>query len=86
MSLGDIAILNIKGPDYCCFISLITKKWGHKPNAKYRFNQKTLSILKDKNLLSHIKMGKEILTFGYIETEKKTNFTAIRPTPIFWKM
>ena len=30
-----------------------------------------------KNLLSHIKMGKEILTFGDIENEKKC-FTAIK--------
>ena len=28
------------------------------------------SIIKHKNLLSHIKMGREILTFGDIETEK----------------
>ena len=25
MNLSDIAILNIKGSDYCCYISLISK-------------------------------------------------------------
>ena len=79
MNLRDIAILNIKGLDYCSAISLITKIWGHELDAKYRFNQKTWSILKDENLLSHIKIGKEILTFGYIQTEKKK-------APVFWKM
>ena len=36
--------------------------------------------MKHKNLLSHIKMGKVILTFGDIEIEslKKTNFTSIK--------
>ena len=33
--------------------------------------------MKIKNLLSRVKMGKEILTFGDIEIEKK-KFTAIR--------
>ena len=31
-----------------------------------------------KDLLSHIKMGKEILTFGNIEMEKNFFFTTIR--------
>ena len=36
--------------------------------------------MKHKNLLSHIEMGKIILTFGDIEIEslKITNFTAIK--------
>ena len=33
-------------------------------------NKKKQNIIKHKNLLSHIKMGKEILTFGHIEIEK----------------
>ena len=33
--------------------------------------------MKHKNLSSHIKMGKEILTFHHIEIEK-INFTAIK--------
>ena len=44
--------------------------WGHKLNAKYRFNQKKLNIIKHKFLLSHIKMDKEILTFGDTDIEK----------------
>ena len=36
-------------------------------------------ITMDRNLLSQIKMGKEILTFGDIENQKKVLFTAIRP-------
>ena len=35
------------------------------------------NIMKHKNLLSYIKMGKEILTFDNIEIEKKKNSTAI---------
>ena len=35
-------------------------------------------IIKYKNLLSHIKMSKEVLTFGNTEIEKKIFFTAIR--------
>ena len=31
---------------------------------------KKAEIIKHKNLLSHIKMGREILTFEYIEIEK----------------
>ena len=38
--------------------------------------KKTITLLKHKNLLSRIKMGKEILTFGDIKIEK--NFTTIR--------
>ena len=32
--------------------------------------EKMLNIIKHKNLLAHIKMGKEILTFGNFEIEK----------------
>ena len=32
--------------------------------------EKSGTFIKHKNLLSHIKMGKEILTFGNIETEE----------------
>ena len=28
VNLGEIAVLNIKGSDYCCIISLISKKDG----------------------------------------------------------
>ena len=72
MNLSDIAILNIKGSDYSSIISLISKKWGHRLNAKCWFDWKKRNIIKHKNLLSHIKTGKEILTFGNIEIETDT--------------
>ena len=34
MNLSDIAILNIKGPDYPCIISLISKNEAINLNAK----------------------------------------------------
>ena len=33
--------------------------------------EKKQNIMKHKNLLSHVKMGKEILNFGDIKTEQK---------------
>ena len=36
-------------------------------NAKYQSDWKNQNIIKNKNLLSHIKMVKRILTFGNIE-------------------
>ena len=67
MNLNDLAILNIKGSDYHCIISRFSKSEAIKRN-----------IIKHKNLLSHIKMGKEILTFDDIETEKEIFFTSIK--------
>ena len=74
MNLSDIAILKIEVSDYCCIIPIskneainlmqnadLTEKWN---------------IIKHKNLLSHMKMGKEIVRFGDIEIKKK--ITAIR--------
>ena len=61
-----------KQSDYYCIISLIKQKWGHALNAKFSFDWKKQIIIKLKSLLSHIKMVKEILTFGILE------FTAIR--------
>ena len=51
-------------------------------SAKYQFDRKKRNIIKQKNLLSHIKMYKEILTFGDIEVEKKKIFTSIK-VPFF---
>ena len=77
MSLTDIAILNIKSSNYCCIISGISKNETIDLNARYRIDQKKRSSIKHKNLLSHIKMDKEIVTFCVIEIKKK-NFTAIK--------
>ena len=47
-------------------------------NADLARKSRTLKNIN--NLFSYIKMGKEILTFGNIEIEKKkTDFTTIRP-------
>ena len=72
MNLSDIAILNIKGANYCCIVSGISK------SEAISLMQKWLDIVKHKSLSSHIKMSKEILTFGEIEIKKKRNFTAIK--------
>ena len=46
-----------------------------------KLTKKKQNIVKHKNLLSDLKMEKEILTFGDIETGKN-NFTAIK-VPFF---
>ena len=73
VKLSNIAISNIKGSDYRCIIS-------HKVDAKCRFDRKKCNV-KHENLLSLIKMGKEILTFGNIEIEKNKCYRD--KTPIF---
>ena len=45
--------------------------------------KKKKNIIKNKNLISYIKMGKEILTFGDIEIEKNTFYR--NQAPIFLK-
>ena len=70
MNLSVIAILYIKGSDYYFIIRLISKN-GNKLNAKCWFDRKNSNIIKYKNLLTYIKMGREILMFGDIEIEKK---------------
>ena len=45
-------------------------KCGRKLNAKYQFDRKKWNIIKHKNLLSHIKIGKEIFTFSETEIGK----------------
>ena len=52
MNLSDIAILNIKGSDYRCIISLLRKN-----EAINLMQNSDLIIIKHKNLLSHIKNG-----------------------------
>ena len=44
--------------------------WGHKHNEKHQFDlKKRYKKHKNKNLLSHRKMSKQILTFGDIKIE-----------------
>ena len=61
INLSDIAILNMKDSDYCCIISLISKNEGTKL-LKCWFDWKRWNI---------IKIGKDVLTFGNAEIEKK---------------
>ena len=61
VNLSDIAvILKVKSAGYFFIISGI-HRWGHKLNAKYRFDRKKWNIIKHKSLFSHIKMCEEIL-------------------------
>ena len=66
MNLSDIAILNIKGSDYCCIINFISKNEAINLMQNTDLTEKSGTLLNIKNLLSYIKMGKEILTFGNI--------------------
>ena len=81
MNLSDTAILNIKDSDYCCIISLINKNEAVNIMQNADLTEKSRILWNIKNLLSSIKIGKEILTFGDIEIEKKNFYH--NKTPIF---
>ena len=70
MSLSDIAILYIKCSEYCCIINLINENDAMNFMQNADLTQKKRNVVKHKNVLSHIKMANEILTFGYIKIEK----------------
>ena len=70
MNLSDTAILNIKDSDYCCIISLINKNEAVNIMQNAELTEKSRILWSIKNLLSSIKIGEEILTFGDIEIEK----------------
>ena len=69
MNFSDIAILSISGADYCCIISGISKSEALNI-VRTLILVKIQNIIKDENLLSHIRMGKEILRFDDIEIQK----------------
>ena len=76
MNFSDIAVLNIKSSNYRRTISLISKNKAinlmqDADLTELEQNIIKQNIMKHKNLLSYIKMGKEILTFDNIEIEKK---------------
>ena len=56
MNLSDIAILNIKGSDYLCIISLISKNEAINLTQNAALTEKS-GTLRHKNLLPHIKNG-----------------------------
>ena len=70
VNLNDITILNIKGSDYLCIISGISKNEVINLMQSADLAEKKQNIINQKNLLLHIKMGKEILTFRDNEFEK----------------
>ena len=60
ISLSNIALLNIKGSDYCCINGGISKSEAINLMKNINLTTKKQNIIKYKNLLSHIKMGKKI--------------------------
>ena len=55
VNLSDIAMLNIKGSDYCCIIGLISKNEAIKLLKNADLTKKKRNIIKYKNLFSYIK-------------------------------
>ena len=70
MNFSDTAILNIKGSDYRCIISLISENEAIKLIQNADLTKKSATLENIKNLFSYRKMGKEILAFGDTEIEK----------------
>ena len=71
INLSHIAILNIKGCDYRCTISLTSKNEAINFMQHADLTEKGRTLKSIKNVLSYTKMGKKNLTFGDIEIEKK---------------
>ena len=63
--------LSNKGSDYRCIISLISKNETINLLQNDDLTDKSRTLRNIKNLFSYMKMGREILTFGNIESEKK---------------
>ena len=57
MNLSYIAILNIKGSNYCCIISLISINEAINLMQNADLTKKSRTLQNMKNLLSYIKMG-----------------------------
>ena len=70
INLDNNATLNVKCSDYCCIISLISKNEDKNSMQNADLAKKMWDIVKYKNLLSRIKMSKDVLPFWNIETEK----------------
>ena len=63
VNLSDIAFLNIKGTDYCCIISLISRNEAINLLQNADLTEKSGTLLNVKKVFSYMKMGKEHLTF-----------------------
>ena len=59
MKLSNVAILNIKGSDYCCTISGISKNEAINLIQNADLTEKKWNIINVKKLLPHINMGKK---------------------------
>ena len=57
MNLSDIAILNIKGSDYCCIISLISKNEAMNLMQNADLTKKKWNIIKHKKVITIYKNG-----------------------------
>ena len=66
MNLSDIAILNTSGADYHCTISETSKNDNIDLLQNIDLSEKKSNIIKHKNVFSHVKICKEILTFADI--------------------
>ena len=66
MNLSDIAILNTSGADYHCIISGTSKNDNIDLLQNIDLSEKKSNIIKHKNVFSHVKICKEILTFADI--------------------
>ena len=82
INLSDITILNIKGSDYRCIISLISKNEAINVMQNTDLTEKSGTLWNINNLFSYIKIGKVILTFGNTEIEKNKFYRY--ETPIFF--
>ena len=78
INLSDIAILNIKGTDHCCIITLISKDDAINLLQNAELTEKSGTLLKKlqiKKILKffkvYIKMEK-VIKFGEIKTQKQT--------------
>ena len=64
INLSNIAILNIHDVDYCCIIGGNSKSEVINLKQNIDLSKKNRNIVNCKNLLSQIKMGREIWKFG----------------------
>ena len=83
MNFNDIAILNIKGSNYRCIISRISKSEAINLMQNADLTPKKAEHYKIYNSLSYTRMVKEILTFGDTEIEKNKLYR--HKSPIFLK-
>ena len=72
MNLSDIAILNIKGSDYRCIISLISQNEAINLMQNANFNQKKRNIIKHKKSVIIFKFyhHKTPIFLGDVDIEK----------------